>query len=108
MVSRAAQAAYASDAIDTVETVDEAVPRRVDETREQREARIQSLAQLVKSGVYAVQSNRLAAALLEWDPKRSTPRQATDGADRRRAYMREYMRRRRAQHEQPEQEPADA
>ena len=68
-----------------------------DESPQQRSARLQHLAQLVKSGGYAVYSHRLAQALLEWDPHRGSPRKAMEGADRRRAYMRDYMRRRRAQ-----------
>jgi hypothetical protein len=58
---------------------------------------VRQLAQLVKSGDYAVQSHRLAQALLEWDPRRAGAKQSVEVADRRRAYMREYMRRRRAQ-----------
>jgi hypothetical protein len=67
-----------------------------EETTEAREARIRRLMHLVSRGTYDVQSRRLAAALLDWDPHRAAPRQTADVAERRRAYMREYMRRRRA------------
>lgn len=68
-----------------------------EETAEQRHGRVRHLADLVKSGGYAVPSHRLASALLEWDPRRNNPKQAAEVADRRRAYMRDYMRKRRAQ-----------
>ena len=73
------------------------LPESWEESPQQRGARVQQLAQLVKSGAYAVHSHRLAQALLEWDPRRGNARQSVEVADRRRAYMREYMRRRRAQ-----------
>jgi hypothetical protein len=66
------------------------------ETDAERAERVRRLAQLVKGGGYDVQAHRLAAALLDWDPRRSTPRGSAETADRRRAYMRDYMRRRRA------------
>jgi hypothetical protein len=68
-----------------------------EETPDQRRLRVQSLAELVKAGSYAVRAHQLASALLEWDPKRSSPQHAFETADRRRAYMRAYMRKRRAQ-----------
>jgi len=74
-------------------------PERREETPEERNARVRRLADLVKTGGYAVQSHRLAMALLEWDPHRGGPKQSVEVADRRRAYMRAYMRRRRAQSE---------
>jgi hypothetical protein len=74
-----------------------APPDTWDESPQQRNARVQQLAELVKSGAYAVHSHRLAQALLEWDPRRGNTKQSVEVADRRRAYMREYMRRRRAQ-----------
>jgi hypothetical protein len=68
------------------------------ETPQERELRVQRLAQLVRSGQYAVHAQSLALALLDWDPRRGTPpKQSPETADRRRAYMREYMRRRRAE-----------
>ncbi len=69
---------------------------RSGETDNERAARVQRLAQLVKGGTYNVKADRLAMALLDWDPRRSTPRGSVETAGRRRAYMREYMRRRRA------------
>jgi len=69
---------------------------RQEESSEARHGRVRHLAQLVKSGDYAVPSDRLASALLEWDPRRSNPKQAAEVADRRRSYMRDYMRKRRA------------
>lgn len=69
---------------------------RQEETPEQRSSRVQQLAHLVKTGEYAVHSQRLALALLEWDPRRGGTRQSAEVADRRRAYMRDYMRKRRA------------
>ena len=69
---------------------------RQEETPAERSARVHYLAALVKDGGYAVHAGRLATALLEWDPRRSNPKQSAEVADRRRAYMREYMRRRRA------------
>lgn len=69
-----------------------------DESAHQRANRLRLLARLVRDGSYAVHSRRLAAALLDWDPRRSGPKQVTDMTDRRRSYMREYMRRRRAAH----------
>ena len=68
----------------------------LEETPQQRNARVRQLAQLVRGGVYTVEVRQLAAALLEWDPRRGVPRQSAEVADRRRAYMRDYMRRRRA------------
>ncbi|NBX46708.1 MAG: hypothetical protein EBT22_05760 [Chloroflexi bacterium] len=63
----------------------------------EREARIRRLAAMVKQGAYVVESQHLATALLEWDPKRTAPRAGDgEGLDRRRAYMRDYMRKRRA------------
>ena len=62
----------------------------------ERAARIARIAALVKSGAYAVQTRSLAMALLDWDPRRGAPRSSAEAADRRRAYMRDYMRRRRA------------
>lgn len=69
-----------------------------DESAEARAARIRALAQLVQSGRYEVRPDRLAHALLHAEPARVTSplmieAQSTD----RRAYMREYMRQRRAQ-----------
>ena len=69
---------------------------RVPETDSDRAARVRQIAALVKSGSYAVQTHRLALALLDWDPRRASPKGAADTADRRRTYMRDYMRRRRA------------
>jgi hypothetical protein len=67
------------------------------ETPAEREARVRRLAQLVKQGTYVVETQHLAAALLEWDPRRVTARGGdADAPDRRRAYMRDYMRRRRS------------
>ncbi|MBU6287782.1 MAG: hypothetical protein ACKO2D_09565 [Chloroflexota bacterium] len=67
------------------------------ETPAEREARVRRLAQLVKQGTYVVESQHLAAALLEWDPRRVATRGGdSEAPDRRRAYMRDYMRRRRA------------
>ena len=66
------------------------------ESELEREARVQLIAQMVKSGAYAVQTRHLAMALLDWDPRRGAPRGSAETADRRRAYMRDYMRRRRA------------
>lgn len=67
------------------------------ETPAEREARVRRLAQLVKQGSYVVESQHLAAALLEWDPRRVATRGSdAEAPDRRRAYMRDYMRRRRA------------
>ena len=66
------------------------------ETEPERAARVRRIAEMVKSGAYAVQTRQLAAALLEWDPRRSAPRGSAESADRRRTYMRDYMRRRRA------------
>jgi hypothetical protein len=67
------------------------------ETPAEREARVRRLAQLVKQGTYIVESQHLAAALLEWDPRRIAARGGdAEAPDRRRAYMRDYMRRRRA------------
>ena len=70
--------------------------RPAGESDAERAARVQRLAQLVKGGTYNVMADRLAMALLDWDPRRSTPRGSVETAGRRRAYMREYMRRRRA------------
>lgn len=67
-----------------------------EETPEEREFRVQRLAEQVRTGTYAVQLQRLALALLDWDPRRGAPRNTADVSDRRRAYMREYMRRRRS------------
>ncbi len=61
-----------------------------------RAARVNRIAAQVRSGAYAVHVHRLATALLDWDPKRVSPRASAEVADRRRAYMRDYMRRRRA------------
>ena len=61
-----------------------------------RAARVSRIAAQVRSGAYAVHARRLATALLDWDPKRGSPRASAEVADRRRAYMRDYMRRRRA------------
>ena len=61
-----------------------------------RAARVSRLAAQVRSGAYAVHAHRLATALLDWDPKRGSPRASAEVADRRRSYMRDYMRRRRA------------
>lgn len=66
------------------------------ETDRDRAARVRKIAALVKSGAYAVHTRRLAVALLEWDPRRGAPRASAEAADRRRSYMRDYMRRRRA------------
>ena len=66
------------------------------ETESDRAERIQRIAAAVKSGAYAVQTRRLAMALLDWDPRRGAPKGSAEAADRRRAYMRDYMRRRRA------------
>lgn len=67
------------------------------ETPAEREARVRRLATLVRQGTYLVESQNLAVALLEWDPRRVSGRAGdADAPDRRRAYMREYMRRRRA------------
>lgn len=66
------------------------------ESEPERAARVRRIAQMVKSGAYAVPTRRLAMALLDWDPRRSAPRGSAEAADRRRIYMRDYMRRRRA------------
>jgi hypothetical protein len=66
------------------------------ESDSDRVARIRRIAAEVKSGGYAVHSRRLAAALLDWDPRRGSPKASAEVADRRRAYMRDYMRRRRS------------
>ena len=79
----------------------ESIPTRahappLPESEAQRAERIRSIASAVKSGAYAVQTRRLAMALLDWDPRRGTAKGSAESADRRRAYMRDYMRRRRA------------
>jgi hypothetical protein len=61
-----------------------------------RAARIRRLTAQVRSGAYSVHPRRLASAHLEWDPKRGSPRASAEVADRRRSYMRDYMRRRRS------------
>jgi hypothetical protein len=66
------------------------------ERERERMLRIQALAEQVRDGSYAVHARRLALALLDWDPRRSPARHANEVDDRRREYMREYMRRRRA------------
>lgn len=70
---------------------------RAEETDADRAARVRRLAQLVRGGDYDVQAGRLAAALLDWDPRRGAQRGTPAVAERRRTYMREYMRRRRAE-----------
>lgn len=75
---------------------------RVPESDSDRASRVRRIAELVKNGAYSVQSRRLAAALLDWDPRRGSPKGSVEVADRRRTYMRDYMRRRRAaRHLQP-------
>ena len=66
------------------------------ESESDRAERIKRIAAAVKTGAYAVQTRRLAMALLDWDPRRSAAKGSAEAADRRRAYMRDYMRRRRA------------
>ena len=66
------------------------------ESDPERAARVRRIAAAVKSGAYAVQTRRLAMALLDWDPRRGGTKGTAESADRRRAYMRDYMRRRRA------------
>ena len=66
------------------------------ESEPERAARVRRIAQMVKSGAYDVQTRRLAMALLDWDPRRGATRGSAEAADRRRTYMRDYMRRRRA------------
>lgn len=68
----------------------------VPESDPQRVERVRRIADAVKSGAYAVQTRRLAMALLDWDPRRGATKGSAESADRRRAYMRAYMRRRRA------------
>ena len=72
-----------------------ALPQQL-ETESDRAGRVRMLAELVRGGCYDVRAERLAMALLEWDPRRSSPRGSAETADRRRSYMREYMRKRRA------------
>ena len=67
-----------------------------EESERDRTERVRRLAALVRDGSYDVRAERLAAALLDWDPRRSSPKGSAETADRRRTYMREYMRRRRA------------
>jgi hypothetical protein len=69
---------------------------QTEESAPERASRVSQLNQLVKEGNYTVHSRRLAMALLDWDPRRSGTRQDLEVTDRRRSYMREYMRRRRA------------
>jgi hypothetical protein len=76
------------------------------EGERERADRIRTLAEQVRDGSYAVHARRLAMALLDWDPRRSAARQPQEGDDRRRAYMREYMRRRRAARLQGDTAPA--
>ena len=78
---------------------------RSGESDAERAARVQQLSLLVKGGTYNVKADRLAMALLDWDPRRSTPRGSVETAGRRRAYMRDYMRRRRAT--QPDSDLSD-
>ena len=66
------------------------------ESDPQRAERVRRIAAEVKSGAYAVKTRRLAMALLDWDPRRGATKGSAESADRRRAYMRDYMRRRRA------------
>ena len=66
------------------------------ESDRERAERVQRIAAAVRSGAYAVQTRRLAMALLDWDPRRGASKGTAESADRRRAYMRDYMRRRRA------------
>jgi hypothetical protein len=67
------------------------------ETPDQRAARIAQLRLLVQTGRYVVRPETLIPAVLFWDPSRSAPRQDRDlTLANRQAYMREYMRRRRA------------
>ena len=66
------------------------------ESERERAVRVRRIAELVRSGAYAVQTRSLAMALLDWDPRRGSARGSAESADRRRAYMRDYMRRRRA------------
>ncbi len=76
------------------------------EGERERAERVRRLAEQVRGGSYAVHAGRLALALLEWDPRRSVARQSHEGDDRRRTYMRDYMRRRRAARMQDEAAPA--
>ena len=81
---------------------------RQTESLADREARVRRLAHLVRQGTYVVESQHLAAALLEWDPRRVTARGGdTSAPERRRAYMRDYMRRRRAGVADPDEAPVD-
>ena len=66
------------------------------ENDRERAERVKRIAAAVRTGAYAVQTRRLAMALLDWDPRRSAVKGSAEAADRRRAYMRDYMRRRRA------------
>lgn len=70
-----------------------------------RAARVRRLSEIVRSGAYTVHTRRLALALLDWDPRRSALKGSPDVAGRRRAYMREYMRRRRALEGEPGRSP---
>lgn len=63
---------------------------------EDRAERVRRLAQLVRGGAYLVPADRLAQALLEWDPRHTVVAHQANATERRRTYMREYMRRRRA------------
>lgn len=57
---------------------------------------VQLLAQLVQRGAYVVTPEQLALALLYWTPRYGSATSTAERAGRRRAYMREYMRRRRS------------
>ena len=66
------------------------------ESENERACRVRRLAELVRGGCYGVRAERLAMALLDWDPRRSSPKGSAETAGRRRTYMRDYMRKRRA------------
>ncbi len=57
---------------------------------------VQLLAHLVQRGAYVVTPEQLALALLQWAPRYGSATSTAERAGRRRAYMREYMRRRRS------------
>jgi hypothetical protein len=66
------------------------------ETESDRAARVRRISESVRAGRYNVQAHRLALALLDWDPRRASPKGSPEANDRRRTYMRDYMRKRRA------------
>lgn len=67
-----------------------------DETSEQRADRIKGIIELVKTGRYHIDPSQLAEALLHKGGKQRSNPQAYESLLRRRAYMKSYMRKRRA------------